>query len=385
MEIKGFTLDFTPLTVHCNIVVDNTVSDEQVYNSYSSQYVPDYTVVPLTLRPNVTVLDKDGVLASGVVNSALANITWTEVIGTTETVITASNDGYEILSADNDNGCIRVKKNLTPDTTATLRFAAQYTDTRTGQVFQLKASYLLSCNSSSKSIPVLTLDTDHSTLYNPLRDTATKKVTAQLYVNGGICPASYRQFVWDISHDGKTWENVGDSLMHYFVTVSSDGTYCTVDQSLMGSKFLLRCRAKYSEDGKPSAVTLDDNSPCKTATFTRWIPKLQTEIVAAKSVKAGNTQMQVDLIVSDTKNALSNYQDVYLPVWYGNAQTSAGTVTPTTVLGYGAPLTIPTSFISATYGGILGADLVDRGPLTALTDDSGALVTDEAGAIIVIN
>jgi hypothetical protein len=252
-------------------------------------------------------------------------------------------------------------------------------------VFQLKASYLLSCNSSSKSIPVLTLDTDHSTLYNPLRDTATKKVTAQLYVNGGICPASYRQFVWDISHDGKTWENVGDSLMHYFVTVSSDGTYCTVDQSLMGSKFLLRCRANYSEDGKPSAVTLDDNSPCKTATFTRWIPKLQTEIVAAKSVKAGNTQMQVDLIVSDTKNVLANYQDVYLPVWYGNAQTSAGTVTPTTVLGYGAPLTIPTSFISATYGGILGADLVDRGPLTALTDDSGALVTDEAGAIIVIN
>lgn len=386
MITKGFTLNYTPLTVHCNITVDNTVSDEQVYNSYSNQYVPDYTAVPLILRPNVTIIDKDGVLGSGSVNASLANITWTEIIGSTSTVIDSSNTKYEIISSTtSDNGSIRVKKNLTQDTTVTLKFTAQYTDSRTKQVFEVQASYLLSCNSSSKSQPTLTLDTDTSHLFNPLRDNATMKITAQLYVGGGICSSTYRAFVWDMSHDGKTWENVGDSLTHYFVTVSSDATYCTVDQSLMGYSFYLRCRAKYSEDGTPSSVTLDDNAPVKIVKFTRYIPKLQTEIVGVQDIPAGNTQLHVDVIVSDTKDVLTNYQEVYLPVWYGNAQNAAGTVTPTKVQAYGAPATISTDFVDATYGAAIGVDLVDRGPLLATTDESGVILTDENGAIIVSN
>jgi hypothetical protein len=385
IKSKPFSFDYTPLTVSCTITVDNTVSDEQVYNAFLSQYIPDYTVVPMALRPDVRIVDRDGLLFSGNVNSSLANITWTEVIGTTATVITSDNDKYEILSGGMDNGCIRIKKNITPDTTVTLKFSAEYVDSRTKQVFPVSGSYLLACNSAAPSVPTLALDIDSSHLYNPLRDTDKVRVNAALYVDGGICPVSKRQFVWDISHDGKTWENVGDSVLHYFIEVAADGTYCTVRQSLMGSKMVLRCRAKFSETGDLSSATLTSSSPTKSVTFTRRIPELQTEIVGASDLPPTATEMEVDLIVTDCKGVVSNYQDVFQPVWYGNAQTEAGNVTPTTVRGYGAPCMLPTDFVSQTYGSVVGVELSDRGPLTAATDENGALLTDENGLILVCN
>jgi hypothetical protein len=384
-QSKPFKFDFTPLTVTCTVTVDNTVGDEQVYNSYLGQYIPDYTAVPLKLRPDVRVIDQDGVLTAGSVNGKLANITWTEVIGGTSTLITASNGDYEIVSGDKDNGCIRVKKNVTPDTTLTLKFSAEYTDTRTGQVFQVQGSYLLACSSSAPSSPTLSLDIDPSHLYNPLRDADEVKVKANLYVDGGICPTAKRLFVWDLSHDGKTWEDVGESGLHYFIEVAKDGTYCTVKQSLMGSKMVLRCRVRYSEAGDPSTVALTDSCPAKSVTFTRYIPALQTEIVGASDLPPAATEMEVDLIVTDSQGVVSNYQEVYQPVWYGSAQTAAGNATPTKVIGYGAPCTLQTDFISQAYGSVIGVELVDRGPLTAITDESGNLLTDEKGLILVCN
>jgi hypothetical protein len=382
---KGFTLSYTPLTVTATITVDNTVSDNQVYNSFVNEYIPDYTVVPLILKPNVSIIDKDGVLSDGNVNASLANITWTEVIGTTSTVITSSTDGYELVSSGVGNGTLRVKKNLSPDTTATLKFYAEYTDSRTGQVYKINASYLLKCDSSSKGVPELELDIDPAHFYNPLRDTESIKVSAQLYVDGGICPASYRAFTWDISRDGKTFSTIGSSKLHYYISVSSDKTYCTVNQNLMGEKFILRCRAQYDEDGTPSNDTLSDASPCKMITFTRLIPKYDVDIVGTSNIPAGVSSIKVDLNVRDAKNVITDYQKVFQPVWYGNEQNSSYSATPTTVRGYGSPCTLSTSFVNKTYGSVIGCDLVDRGPMAALLDDSGNIITDDSGSIIVIN
>jgi hypothetical protein len=387
-DIKGYTFNYTPLSVNCTLTIDDTVPDEQVYNAYLKQYVPDYTAVPLTLRPRVTIIDKDGVLVSGIVNSKLANITWTEVVGTTSTLITSESEGYSMTTSGDDNGLLRISKNFTPGTGATLKFTAEYTDSRTGQVFHLKASYLVKCNAASKSIPELTLDVDESHVYNPLRDADTAKVTAQLYVDGGVCPTAMREFVWDISRDGKSYTDIGSSNLDYFIKVSADKTYCTVDQTLMGQTFILRCRAKYDEGGNPSSIELDSASPSKSVTFTRRIPEVEATITGVPlNIPVGLQKMQVDLIIQDSKGVIDSatWAKVYQAIFYSDAQTAAGTAKPSTVRGYGAPCTLSTGFISTTYGCVLGVELLDRGPLAPWADSDGKVLVDSDGAILVIN
>jgi hypothetical protein len=334
--------------------------------------------------PRVSIIDKDGILTDGMVNSSLANITWTEVVGTTETVIT-SGDDYNIETSGSVAGRLRVKKNLSPDTSLTLKFSATYTDSRTKQVFNVVASYLVKCNSSSKSEPQLSIDVDTGHKYNPLRDTAKLTVTASLFVNGGVCPAEYREFVWDLSHDGQTWETIGSSKLHYFLTVSSDGTQCEVDQSKMGEQFTLRCRAKYDEGGDPSSVTLTDGCPMQIATFSRSIPTLHVEIVGAQNIPGDATSNHYDLIVRDAMDVIEDYTSELLPMWYANAQTSVRTVQPTIERGHGVPFDMPTDFVSTTYGAVVGCDLKDRGALAALVDKDGAIMTDKDGAIMLIH
>lgn len=382
---KGAEIDYTPLTVSSTIIVDSTVGDEQVYNSYIGQYIPDYTIVPLILMPLVSIIDADHILPDGKVNGSLTNITWTEVIGTTSTVITNDSADYAVETSGAYAGRLRVMKNFAPGTTATLKFTADYVDSRTNQVHKIMKSYLVACNASSKSVPVLSLDTADGHLYNPLRDPDTLIVTASLHVNGGLCPAAYRTFVWDISRDGKSFETVGSSDLHYFIKVSDDTTQCTINQSLMGSKLILRCRAKYSEDGDPASVTLTDGCPEKIVTLTRRIPALQTEIVAASNIPAGASEMQYDLLVSDANGVISDYQGVFLPVWYGDAQNAARTVQPSTQRGNGCPCTLDTSFVHKTYGAVVGCDFIDRGPWCVLTDSDGAIMTDSDGAILLIH
>jgi hypothetical protein len=76
---------------------------------------------------------------------------------------------------------------------------------------------------------------------------------------------------------------------------------------------------------------------------------------------------------------------VYQAIFYGDAQTAAGTAKPSTVRGYGAPCTLSTGFISTTYGCVLGVELLDRGPLAPWADSDGKVLVDSDGAILVIN
>ena len=61
--------------------------------------------------------------------------------------------------------------------------------------------------------------------------------------------------------------------------ISSDGTTATLDRSLMGEQITIRCRAKYSAAGNPSAVQLTDASPSKVITIARRVPPVDVEIL----------------------------------------------------------------------------------------------------------
>jgi hypothetical protein len=386
--IKGFALDFTPLQVTCNLYCDSSVTSSQVYNAWTKEFVPDYTLVPLVLVPKVSMVDKDGVLINGSINAALSNVTWTEVADDgTETVITTANTKYSMVTSGNDQGVLRLKQNLTAGTSITLRFSAQYTDTRTNQVYDIQRSYLVSCSASAKSQPELQLDLAEGHVYNPLRDTSKLTIHASAYVDGDVCPTKDRIFVWDISYDGKSYAEIGSDTMHYFITEAADHTYVTIDQSAMGDKLIVRCRGKFDSDGNPSSVTLDDSCPQKIVTLTRRIPDVWADIIGAPdSIPLGYTSFVVDLSVYDTISPLTTWKNWFSPLIYASQQNAAGTVEANILVSNEVPATISTSkYIHKTYGCMLKAVLNDLGPWKAAANNDGSIMTNSNGAIMLIH
>jgi hypothetical protein len=387
MITKRFNFNLIPLTLSYGITLSGTVPDEQNYSAYTNEYIPDYTVAPVLLQPWVRIRAKDGRLTSGSVNGSLSNIKWVEVIGDTETVITTGND-YEVVTSGATAGLLRVKKNVTPDTTITLKFSATYVDSQMKQSFYIADSYLLSCYSASKVTPTLALSVADSNVYNPLIDNDTLSVQATLYMGlEGEAKENTREFVWSVSHDGKTFHTVGTSKLDYYATVSADGTVCTVDRSKMGELLYLKCQVRFDEGGNPSSVTFDGTEPHKTITFTRRIPSYTEDIYNIPNEIPYGTQYiyPVAHFDMDGYGEIDDFDKVFIPMWYIGTNQSTGEQKNKTWVAYGKEPELPTSAYDTIYGGVVTLDLQDRGPLAALTDKDGAIMTDKDGTIMLIH
>jgi hypothetical protein len=384
---KSFLFNLTPLSIANGIMLSGTVPDEQNYSNYTGEYIPDYSVTPVLLLPWVNIRDKDNRLVSGGANSKLTNIKWVEIVGDTETVITTGTD-YEVVTSGANAGLLRVKKNITPDTTVTLKFSATYVDDMMKQTFYIQDSYLLSCYSASKSVPSLSLGIADSSVYNPLSDADTVAIAATLYVgNDGEVPTKNREFVWDVSRDGTTFHDIGSTNLDYYISLNSEKTVCTLDRSLMGNKVFIRCRAKYDEGGDPSSVTLSSDAPSKTVTVTRQIPAFSGEIFNVPTeIPYGTLSIAPEAkVFLNGVGEISNWENVIFPIWYIATNVSSGNPTSKTQVAEGVTPKIPTTKFSETYGAILSLDLTDRGPLCAAVDSDGNVFTDSDGKIFVFN
>lgn len=387
MKTKRFDFNFRPLQLNVALSVSGSVPDRQDYDGDAGAYTPDYTLTALTIRPSISRMDKEEILTPGEVNAQLTNIRWYEIIGGISTLITVNNASYEVITAGGDAGTIKVKKNAAPGEPITLEFHAEYVDSRTGQIHVIRASHLVKCGNSTRFIPLLLLDVDDQTIYNPLTDTDTQAVHASLRLGAGECPAAKRVFVWEVCRDGSTWTTVGEeTTLDYPLTVSADGVTCTVNRKLMGTELYLRCRAKYDADGtNPGAVVLNDAAPAKIVSFVRRIPKYEFDYALPTNIPFGLLQMHPELFIWDTNGPIDNAQDVLLPLWYIGTNQASGTPASYAQVSHGYSPVIPTSHLNNVFGAVVGLDVLDPGPACCWEDNDGAVFTDGDGNVILIN
>ena len=76
MKTQRFDFNWKPLQLQISFAVDGSVPDKQNYNADAQEYTPDYTLTPLIIQPNISILDKDAVLPAGRIIQALANVRW---------------------------------------------------------------------------------------------------------------------------------------------------------------------------------------------------------------------------------------------------------------------------------------------------------------------
>lgn len=358
---RRFDFNFRPLQVSCSISVDGSVPDRQSYEAYSKTHTPDYTLTPLALVANVSIIDKDGVLPAGSVNKGLANIKWYETEKGVEKLISTTNTDYR-FGADGsaDAGRIQVKKNVEPEWPLTLRFEADYVDPRTGQVHKIVLSKLLTSRSETVN-PQLRLDCAGASIYNPLDDADKQTVKATLSAGGGEVAAANRVFLWEKLREDGTWSEIGSDIMDYDVQLSADKASVTVDRSLMGEELHIRCRAKYDAGGNPAAVTLNDGSPCAVAVWRRRMPSVETEIINVPYNIPKIPYIFPGVSVRDNKKILSDavVNGHFRVDWY-TAKNSTGTLNYTKV-AEGLNPQIPTSMVTESMGGILAVEVEDAG------------------------
>lgn len=385
MKVKRFDFNFRPLQINVCMAVAGSVPDRQNYNADANEYTPDYNLTPLIIQPTVSRMDKDEFLAAGTVNHELANIKWYEIVGGASTLIDSTNANYEITTTGSQAGRIKVKKNAHPGVPITLKFCAEYADPRTGQIHAIQQTHIVKCGNSTAYIPILVLDAADQTVYNPLTDPDTQVVHASLRTGAQECAAANRAFFWEVYRgDTNVWETVGTDELDYDVTVAADGASCTVNRSLMGTELYLRCRAKYDINGNPGSVALTDASPCKIISFVRCIPKYEYDITGVPTnIPAGLLAIVPEAKIWDTNGAIANPEKELMPLWYMATNKANGALSYTLV-AHGYNPNVPTRLMSNAYGGVMGIDVIDTGPLMAWQDSDNSLFEDGDGNVILI-
>lgn len=395
--MKQHRIDFIykPLELVTSLAPYGSVSARQTYNAmgwdeelqaFREMYLPDYTLSPLTLLPQIAIVDADGKLPSGNVNAQLTNMTWTEIVGGTRTQITASTEGYLITESGEQKGMLAISKNIAPGTEITYEFQASYLDTRTGQVLTKIMSYIVSCVDETAEYPVLVLDSPEQKLYNPFTDADEQVITANLMLNGVDIPAANRVFVWEELRATDTWSEVGTDNADSDVTVSEDTTTLTLNRRLMGDAISIRCRARYDPTGEsPSTAELNKLSPTAFTTVRRWIPAYDEDFVGVPAnIPPGTEYLYPTAKVKVTNGELTNWEEELVARWYMATNVTSGTPTYVQV-GEDESPEIPTTLMDDMLGGILSLDVTDRGAWGAWSDASGIALTDADGAVLMFH
>ena len=142
-ERKHTRLDFSPLAITCELVCITADSPTaQTANTALNQFEPDRGITPTIIRPQTTVNDPDGIYTSGINNHNLASDQheWF-VNGTPIAKAWKQGTDYDIIKdATEDNGSLKIMRNIIPGEVATLSYRGKFNDFRTGTNYNVEAS-----------------------------------------------------------------------------------------------------------------------------------------------------------------------------------------------------------------------------------------------------
>ena len=170
---KHTRLDFSPLVISCSLVCVTPDSPTvQAANTALGQYEPDRKITPTIIRPEVRVNDPDGIYTSGINNLNLASDQHEWFINS-KPIATVWKVGvdYDIIKDNtDDNGSLKVKKNLVPGEVAELRYRGKFYDFRTGTNNNVSGSGIVLTTTDKGSNKIdCSVDCELLT-YDPLKD-----------------------------------------------------------------------------------------------------------------------------------------------------------------------------------------------------------------------
>lgn len=377
MKYKRIEFKYTPLQINLSQSVSGSVTLEQTYDADQNEYSPNYELTPCALQPIISIIDRDGILRNGRVNSELTDIAWYRVENGVEgNALVTTPKKYVITSSGNDAGKLLWYINGAPQKPILLRFKAKFLDTRTNKVRDITMDYSIRCKNGTINKPTLLLSSGDR-YYNPLRDTDKQIINASLRIGTEECAKSKRQFVWEILRSrGQFSAITADDLE---IKISEDGASVTLDRSLMGKRICIRCRAKYSAAGNPASVELSDATPYKIVNIVRRIPFYDYDMIDLVDEVLPETKMvNPKATIFDNQGDIENPTRELQVLWWMAPNNSINFENPVLV-GHGMEPAVSTELLDPGRGAILAMEVKDLNPLALAMDADGKVFVDADG------
>lgn len=377
MKYKRLDIKYTPLQVHYSKSVSGSVPLEQTYDADQDEYSPDYRLTPCALQPVISIIDRDGILKSGRVNSELTDIAWYRVENGVEGNALVTTPKKHVITSSGDNaGKLLWYINAAPQKPILLRFKAKYLDTRTNQVRNITMDYSINCKNATIYKPTLLLSSGDR-YYNPLRDTDKQVISASLRLGSEECAKNKRQFVWELLRSRGQFSAVtADDLE---IKISADGASVTLDRSLMGKRICIRCRARYSAAGNPASVELSDAAPFKIVNIVRRIPFYDYDMLDTVDEVLPDTKVvNPRATIFDNAGEIENPTRELQVLWW-MAPNNSVHFENAVLVGHGMSPSVPTELLDPNRGAILALEVKDLDPLALAMDADGKVFVDADG------
>lgn len=377
MKYKRLDFKYTPLQVNTSKTISGSVPLEQTYDANQDEHSPDYRLTPCALQPVISIIDRDGILPSGRVNSELTDIAWYRVENGVEgNALVTTPQKHVITSSGDDAGKLLWYVNAAPQKPILLRFKAKYLDSRTNKIHRIMMDYSINCKNATLYKPTLLLSSGDR-YYNPLRDTDKQVISASLRLELEECAKEKRLFIWEILRDrGQFSAITADDLE---IKVSADGTSVTLDRSLMGKRICIRCRAKFSADGNPASVDLSDATPNRIVNIVRRIPFYDYDILdTVEEVLPDTKVVNPAATISDNVGEIANPTRELQVLWW-MAPNNSIHFENAVLVGHGMSPRVPTDLLDPNRGAILALEVKDLDPLALAMDADGKVFVDADG------
>lgn len=172
-ERKHTRLDFSPLNLTCELVcITPDAPTAQTANTALGQYEPDRSITPTIIRPQTTVNDPDGIFTSGINNRNLASDQHAWFVNSTPIAkVWKEGTDYEIIKDDtDDNGSLKVMRNITPGEVAALSYTGMFYDFRTGTNNSVSGSGMALTTTDKGGNKLACCVDCEQLIYDPLKD-----------------------------------------------------------------------------------------------------------------------------------------------------------------------------------------------------------------------
>lgn len=380
-----------PPKVGVGISAVGNVPALQRYDAIANSYEPDYTLTPLTLQIDVAAVDANNLFDKVNARKFLTNIHWYELsaegsrteitIGTTG----STPSGYSQLynnEGNEDAGRLQIAKNAAPGVPIMLQFEA---DLVTGDdVFHICRNFNVSCRDVTPSVRCL-FDVPDVTPYNPIHDADDMGLQLTVWENNGPADPAHFIPVWEARRDDGSWTEYGTEITDYWLEIAADKMSATLHRSLMADGVSVRVRLKYDRYGNPGSVTLapgDISVPCCRMECLRSFGKYDHHLFnVTNSLAAWVTQIRTEVVFKDNKGDIADPDQYFIVTMYAGQQGK--TLSASDIVGTGRIQSIPTQK-AAGKGLKVGYTVEEIGPLKALADSDGAVLTDSDGSILLI-
>ncbi len=386
-KIKRLNVIYTPLNVSVALVQSGG-SLTQTHCAETGEYIPDRSLTPLVISPVVRIQDPDGIIADG--EATLTGVSWYALpediakavpagtyIGTelSQYLVTDATDGYTL----NNDGSIRVEKNVPYLSPVVLVFTGNIPDIRSGKLVKVQDSVLLS--TSSIAVPAsLTLDKPASWTFNPIEDSGIRTIKASLML-GGVAPDStkVKTKFWWYRASGDT-EVLIDEDEDLFYESGQDTDTLVIDPEYLESERII-CKAEYALSGETMPSTPSAECLVAETVISRRYPSYDFENYVHGGVEVSPVAGHVknECVVTIGQKVLESPSRYFKVIWsikepvYGAEWR---------ILGYGDSIMIPADEIEG--GADIGLELEEFAPKRALSTNGTDVLTDDDGNILII-